>query len=262
MKLNVRFLPMLALLAGSAVVVPTSSYAAPITGQLSIAGDATVSATTLTFLCDLFSPMTCPLGSGQFLVTGPLAQSGSFSALANTGGNIKSIDQTTTPINQSFMLSNFMTFLANPDVALDLMFIAPGTGGACPPAPTMTCTPLVPALVSASNPTGRSPFNLTDTSSGSTAAFSVSGQTREISTGLTAPFNGTFSATFTNTPGTTDQNVASILAQFARGSITSPYDGKFVAIAGPAIPEPATEAMLGGGLLLIAALGYKRRRRN
>lgn len=263
MTRNLSTLTVVSAFAGLALLMPTPSSATPVTGTLSITGDATVSATTLTFLCDLLAPFSCPANTGQFQVTGSTAQSGTFSSLALTYGNIHSISQGATPLNQTFLLPDFITFAANPNIALNLTFISLGTAGACPPSGgTVSCTPAgIPGLVSAANPTGKSAFNLTDTASGSSASFSVSGTAVNKATGETSMFNGTFSAEFTNTPGTTNASVASILTELAaNGSITSPYSGKFVATA-TAVPEPATTFLVIGGGLLFAAGAFRRKSR-
>nr|AEQ20615.1 PEP-CTERM motif protein [uncultured bacterium CSLF43] len=258
MNFSLHSLPAVAMCAGAFLIAPAQSYGAPITGTLSITGDATVSATVLTFLCDVMSALGCPANTGQFQVTGPLAQSGNFVALANTIGDIKNLDQTSEPINQVFSLPNFMTFLNDPNIAFDLTYISAGTGVDCAVSTSTTCTPRIPALVSSSNPLGLSPFNLSNTANGSSASFSVSGETRNVATGELAVFNGTFSATFTDTPGANNQDVAHVLAELAaNGHITSPYDGKFVAVA--STPEPATMALFGLGLLFVASAGRKKR---
>jgi hypothetical protein len=238
-------------LAILAMTLIATSFAAPITGQLSITGDASVSATTLMYLCDLFSPFTCPANTGQMEVTG--LQTGSFVPLANTPGNIKWLSASTTPLNQTFALTNFMTFQADPNTRLDLSFIFLGTGTPCQASGnTGTCTPELAELVTAANPLGKSPFDLTNTPTGSTAEFAVLGNTRNVATGETARFNGVFSATFVSTPGTTDQDVDHILARLAAPGFTAaPYAAQFVATTSP-VPEPATWGMLLGGAALLA----------
>jgi hypothetical protein len=244
-----------ALAAAMLFLCPTSSFATPVTGTLNITGDTTIAATTLTFLCDI-TGVTCPANYGAMAVTGSAAQTGTFSSLANTFGNIESISQATTPINQPFLLSNFITFKSNPDIVLDLTFLFAGTGGPCPPSGSASCTPMIPALVSPSNPLGLSPFTLSNTQTGSTADFSVAGQTRRVSTGEVSPFNGVFTMQFTNTPGTTDASVAALLAQLAlNGSITTAYSATFKASA---VPEPGTTSLILGGLLVLAGTGFKR----
>ena len=189
-------------------------------------------------------------------------QTGSFAPLANTPGNIKWLSNTTAPLNEPFALTDFMTFAADPNIALDLNFIFLGTGTAClPSGNTGTCTPIVPPLTTAANPLGKSPFNLTNTPTGSTAEFSVLGDTRNVASGETALFNGVFSATFTSTPGTTDQDVDHVLARLASGTISSaPYAGQFVATS-VGIPEPATLALIVGGLGLMMVGRVRKRSR-
>ncbi len=247
-------------LATLATILLASSFAAPITGQLSITGDASVSALSLSFLCDLFSPFSCAPNTGQMQVTN--LQTGSFAPLANTPGNIKGLSSTTTPLNEAFTLSDFMTFAADPNIALDLNFIFLGTGAPClASGNTGTCTPNIPPLITAANPEGKSPFNLTNTPAGSSAEFSVLGTTRNVATGETAAFNGVFSATFTSTPGTTDQDVDHVLGRLASpgGVSKAPYAGQFVATA--SVPEPATLALMLGGLGLMMVGRVRKRSR-
>lgn len=251
-----RLASLLPLVVCLALLMPAIAPAAPIDGTLNIVGNAQVAATTLTFLCDVLSAQPCPADYGAFIITGEAAQSGAFDPLAGSNGYIRNLNAIAQPVNEGFMLNNFITFQLEPDIALDLTFIHAGVGGPCPPTGFEVCTPMVPLLVSPANPLGLSPFNLANTPTGSTASFSVSGQTRQVSTGDTLPFNGTFSAQFTNTPGMNDASVASILTQFQQaGQITTSYSATFVT----AIPEPATTSMLLGGLLILAGSAFRRR---
>jgi hypothetical protein len=250
-------------------VTATSTFATPVSGQLNMTGDANVGATVLTFLCDIVvtGSTPCPAGSGNFLAGGAAAQTGSFIVYANDPGFIKSINQAAQPINANFLLSNFITFsptgtVPSPDVALDLTFLFTGTFGqaqcGAAPAPGQTCTPIIPALVSAANPLGLSPFNLSNTQTGSDAVFSVAGNARRISTGELTPFNGTFSAQFTSSPGTTNGSFQSLLGTISGGgTITTSYSSTFNATA---VPEPGTLTMLLGGLSLAGLARIRRRR--
>ena len=230
---------------GLALMTPVPASATAVTGTLSITGNASVSATAVVFQCDLLAPFSCPANTGQFQVTGPAAQSGSFTSLALTYGNITSLNALTEPLNQTFSLPDFITFAANPNIVLDLTFIHLGTGGACPPSGGSSCTPTVPALVTPANPAGLSPFTFTNVGTGVTGELSVSGVTRNIGTGETAAYNGVITATFTNT------TVSQLLSEFATGSsVPSSYSGEFVAAAVPVpTPEPSSFLLLGSSVL-------------
>ncbi len=254
------------------LLIPATSQATPLSGQLAINGDASVGATFLNFLCDQVATgsMPCPPGTGNFIAGGPLAQSGSFVPYANDSGFIKNLSQTVQPLNALFLLSSFITFsptgtVPSPDVALDLTFINLGTdtpaqcGNPANPSqvPAQVCTPQIPALVSASNPSGLSAFNLANTTNGSTASFSVSGNARRISTGELTPFTGNFTAVFTSNPGSTDGSYQALLATFnSGGTVTAPYSATFRATL---VPEPGTTVLMLGGLLLLAG-GVRLRR--
>src|SRR5260370_37209373 len=149
--------------------------------------------------------MPCPGGTGNFMAGGPLAQSGSFVPYANDSGFIKNLSQTVQPLNALFLLSNFITFsptgtVVSPDIALDLTFINLGTdtpaqcGNPANPSqvPAQVCTPQIPALVSASNPSGLSAFNLANSTNISTASFSVAASAHLISPCNRTPFTAHF----------------------------------------------------------------------
>jgi len=253
-----------------ASITDPGSGGASVAGKLQFGGDATVGPTFLTFLCDIVG-LSCPAGSGAFNVGGAVAQTGSFVPYANDTGFIKSLSNTGgQPLNTPFFLSNFVTFnpagtIMPPDIAFDLTFIFLGNSGqvecAAPvnqsQVPAQRCTPIIPTLVSASNPLGLSAFNLANTPNGSTASFGLAGTVRRISTGAVTPWNGTFTAQFTNDPGTTDGSYQAVLNQLiTTGSVTSSYSATFAATT---IPEPQTTALVLGGLLvLLGRVGMRR----
>jgi hypothetical protein len=252
------------------LLLPASSHATPSTSTLAINGDSQLGLTFVNFLCDIQVPGStpCPAGTGNFLTTGAGALGGSFVPYANDPGFIKNINYGAQPLNASFSLLNFVTFsptgtVLPPDIALDLTFIVLGTAGqsgcGAPANSSQVCTPQSPALVTANNPNGLSPFNLANTAAGSTASITVAGNARRISTGEVTPFNGTFSWTFTSDPGTTDGSYQALLAQFSTGgTVTTPYSATFKANLADPAPEPGTFYLMLSGLLVVVGRARTR----
>ena len=215
---------------------------APITGALNIIGDVEVSAPGGVGNIDFLPPVGG--GFGEFLVSTSLSQSGDFVPLALTPGDIKDLNQGVFPVGVSFLLSNFLTFDANADMAFDLRYINPGSFGAgscfAPAAAGQTCTP------------PGSPFNLANqTASEAVASFSVLGDMRRISTGEITPYKMIFSTQFS------DQNYQSLLTAINTGGAVR---ASFSAEATP-IPEPGTMSLLAASGFLTAVVGFMRRRR-
>jgi hypothetical protein len=249
------------------IALPAATWAAPVQGILNIGGsDAQVSATFLNFLCfGLGAACPTPPGStpsGDFLATG--TQTGDFVPYAGNVGFIQDLNQTTQPLNSPFYLDEFLVFQPGEvpnDIELDLTFIYLGTSGQAgclaPPdlnaTPAQQCTPVIPALVSPSNPLGLSPFNLRNDPGGAVASFSVAGYAERISTGELTPFRGVFSAQFANTPY---QTLLANLSNPNIGIIQASYSANFDAV----IPEPATMGLVGGALVLLGAGALRRRR--
>jgi hypothetical protein len=243
----------------------TAALAIPINGTFDIAGgsDATVMATSLLFNCTpgslTLAPCPGPANSGNFHET---TGTGSFAPYVTQGGYIQNLSQGTTPINQNFLLSNWITFSGTagnpvlpPDIALDLRFIFTGVSGqaACgaAPSPGQICTPIIPALITPANPSGLSPYNLQNIGGGgSTASFGLSGTARRLSTGEVSNFNGTFTAQFS----TPYQDVLTQL--FTTGAVSNSYSATFTVTA---IPEPATESLAIGAILILAGLGLRKK---
>jgi hypothetical protein len=248
----------LALLVG-VLTLATPSLAIPVSGSFSIGGSsAEVGATFLNFVCNPALGLACPTGSGNFVVTPPVT--GSFAPYLGDTGLIKSLTQATAPVAETFNLPNFITFnpagtVIPPDIVLDLTFIFTGLGSqaACgaPAAPGQVCTPAIPALVSAANPLGLSPFTLINTQTGSSATFSVAGIARRLSTGEVSTFTGVFTAQFNEFY----QEYLPIIA--TGGTITNSYSATFEAVTTP-VPEATSITMLVGGLLLVGGIIRRR----
>ena len=246
-----KFRMLFALLVGI-LTLATPSLAIPVSGNLSIGGSsAQVGATFLNFVCNTDLTASCPSGYGNFTITPPAT--GSFVPFLGSEGFISNLTQATAPINQPFSLPNFVTIdsIVPAEIALDLTFIFTGVGGqaSCllPPAPGQTCTPAIPALVTASNPLGLSPFTLANTQTGSSATFSVAGSARNVLTGEISSFTGIFTAQF-------NEFYQQYLGTIATGgTITNSYSATFQATLLP-VPEASTVTMLVGGLLLLGGM--------
>jgi hypothetical protein len=242
-----------------------AAFAIPVFGGLDIGGsNAIFGVGTLLTTCNpgiALAPCPAPAPqTGNFTTT---TGTGSFAPYTTQGGYDQSLSQATTPLNQTFLLSNFLVFsnspgnpVLPPDIALDLSFIFLGVNPQAPctaaPAVGQTCTPAFPGLVTAANPLGLSALNLQNTQTGSTASISFSGTARRISTGEVSNFTGVLSSQFANM---SYQQFLGVLA--GGGSVMNSYSATFTAT--PVIPEPQTTVLVAGGLLLVLGGCFRRR---
>jgi hypothetical protein len=242
------------------LLLPASVFASPIFGTFDITGQATVMATSLDFLCIggiPTAPCPGPANTGNFLTT---AASGDFTPATFTGGYIHDLDQATTPPPGPFVLPNFIMFPALPGIQIDLTHIFLGVNGQADclaaPAPGQTCTPILPGLVSPTNPLGLSPYNLNNLAGGgSSASFTMSGRVINLATGEESTLFGTLTSQF-NRPF---QSVLADILNPAVGSVTNSYSATFTVTP---IPEPGTESLAIGTLLVLAGYGFRRKLRS
>lgn len=206
--------------------------------QLIISGSVNIAPTSLDF-----TPFAG--GNGSFNV---VSGDGIFGPIiSGSTGTIADLQfQVNAPLNQSFSLSPFATFMLNPSQRLDLTFIHLGGFGsagctASPPASGQGCTPNFPALITPANPQGISPFNLANNSAtSSTLSFSVQGN--YVSGATSTPFNGVFSMTFTNL------NFQQMLSTWNSGGLVTGTYSAFFTATPASVPEPMTIVLLGTGL--------------
>ncbi len=229
-----------AVLLGVLAFLPAPASADTIWGTLNITGSVAVGATTI----DWF-----PLGGGTGTFKVEPTSTGSFAPLADTSGTAKDLDVITEPVGSPFSLMDFLTFSAMPSWHFDLMYIDPGVFGsadcAAAPAAGQTCTPLAPPP--------KSPFNLANTVSGSTASFVVRGTAYDDMGGPVSMFTGIYTTQFA-TP------YQSLLQTVARGgTVQTSYSATYTFTT---VPEPATWSLVISGLLFAAGAQIRRFRRS
>lgn len=215
-------------LASVFVAAAMTISATPISGTLNFTGNAQVSATTINFRCDLLG--VCDGSNGDFFITGGSANSGLFATISvlNRFGQVEDI--VSPALDVPISIPDFATFLANPDIVLDITKVFSGTGSSCPPVGSQTCTP------------PDSPLNILQTPTGAAATFSVLANARRISTGEISSYKGLFTIQATQAPSV-----------FQSGAVNASYSATFSPFN--PVPEPGYSSLL--GLLFLGLLKRK-----
>jgi hypothetical protein len=193
-------------------------HAAIISGTLNFAGDLRVTATTIDFL---------PIGGGigDSAVESAATNTGFATPLAETDVEMKDLDVAVQPVGVPFVLDNFMTFAAAPNIQLTLTFIEAGTNG---------------------------PFTLFQAGPNAFATLNVRGTITDGSGDLPSTFVGAFSTQF---PGQTTQQIVD--AFNALGFAQASYSATFIATP---IPEPGTVSLAAIAGLMLVGGGLLRRK--
>ena len=235
------------LLAGMALMLPGLLSATAI-GTLDITGVGPVRLTASTID---FSPVGG--GVGDFAV---VAGTGDFSVLSLLSiGTIA--DLSDPPVTAGPLLavpvSPFMIVPSPGTIfAFNLEQILLGGGPPCTPLPGVndSCTP--------SELWPNSPFLLTQFADSVGLAFSVRGTVSDNRDFTSAGYVGLFTANLTSTDVNTVSEVLAALGPGGPGFVQSSWSASFTSTA---IPEPATLALIGGGLVVLVGVGRRRKSR-
>lgn len=244
-KQNVLKFGLLSLAVVAWATFAPSASAATI-GQLSIGNCSGGGVTVTISLIDWLPASQCLQAGIPTLVTSGMPP---FTITNTSYGTINDI----TPPSTGF--TGFMTFGGIGGIALDLVAVGPGTLPDCSSNPGLnnSCSILLPGPL-------LSPFVLMQSDTGSFVTLSAHGTTLDTSDGITSYWNGAFTTPLNS--GTVggvyfDYSPAGISTRIlGGGSITSTYSGTFNITA---VPEPVSLALIGGGLIALAAM--KRRKR-
>lgn len=242
-----------ALLSAFAAIVPTAQAAIIQPGSvLSFSGNGSLGITSMSFQCNQPGDTQCavaPAGSGDIAVSN---STGNFAQYNSTFGLIKSLNNSSQPLNTAFSLPNWISFDLNNQIGLELTFIALGTDPISANCAGLTlCTPQSNLLITPNNPQGLAPYDLNQTLTTTSLAFFVDG-IAHATDGSTDGFSGTFTTQFASL---TTQQALAVLA--AGGPV--PYSAQ-ITLAGSSVPvpEPLTISIFAAGLVGTAAIRRRK----
>ena len=161
------------------------------------------------------------------------------------------------PAFVTFPLVDFMTFSGHPNLHFDLSQLGPGSANSNCAALNdfsqvgQSCSPLVDPDGVGPQPAFASPFILTVNPTGTGVLLAARGNARDLSATVSL-WSGAFT---TQIAGQTPAQIAATIQ--GGGAITSTQSGEFTVSF---IPEPATMALMGSGLLLLGFVGRRFRK--
>jgi hypothetical protein len=212
------------------------SASAAIVGHLSVAncpnGGVTVTAGGIDWLPEVGGPP-----ESSCVQLGALTNLTSFSMGTLTGASPAGTINDLPPAGG---ISGFMTFSGFKFDLAAVNGFGPGSPTSCASNPGLNFSCSIPGSV----------FLLTQTGTGSSVTLLAHGTIFDPGDGITSFWNGAFTTQIGNQLPATIQSTI-----LAGGSITSSYSGEF----NVTVPEPASMAFIGGGLIALACI--KRRKR-
>ena len=164
---------------------------------------------------------------------------GNFVGLTGTFGSILDLNRATSPVGAAINIPSFLTFNAVPIIRFDLTQVVPGVF-------TQALLFAAPAAGQTATPVG-SHYNLINTSATSSIlSFSVTANAVNVSTNEITPYNGIFTAQFSDR---SYQNVMATIGE--NGTVASTFSAHFTPV-----PEPA----VGAAALVLSGVVLRRRR--